>query len=335
MIKVRKGNVMPIKKPKAKSLKPIAKSKSAVRAPAKKNAVAPAKASVNNPSLLSWLFVAAKPIDWKKYSLRIILSVIGFFAAMSILTAMMIKMNFAMHEMETLSSFWQRLAVFPMSFIADFMMHPVQSIFTLLSIALIGAFVFMPRQTLDRRGFVAAHILGVFLALLAIVPIYLTSGRISTYLLAIVMFFGGLLSYAGAVGYARGEGLSKWATILSFPFGYSFLFYSGMFLPQTKSGPSLRIKFDWYSKLLDFLLLTTNGLIVLVAAEVLSLIIFPYPWAILFGIIFASLALSIGRDKIYENLNGFVWMSAILNVAMLIGVVALFELRPYYAYILG
>lgn len=284
-------------------------------------------------SILKWLFNPETPINFRRYSASILYFVLGFFVVMSVVTALLAGLQFKMMGIDAPVSFLQRLVFFPASLWFGLLQTPFQILFTIICLGLIGAFVFMPRAQLERKQFTATYIAGIVLIALALLPIVLLSGKVSSSLMTLVsvaLFLGIILAYGSTARHMASRGVSKCATILSFPFGYSFFMYSGLFLPQNEKPVSLKIK--WYDQFINFLLYSKYGIMTLAAAEVISLLVFPYPWAILLGIIFVSLIASIGLKRTAESLRGFGFMTAVINILFIIGIIYIVERSPQYMY---
>ncbi len=282
-------------------------------------------------SIFSWAFSAEKPINWKKYAGAILMFIIATIVVISLLSALSMKMQLAaypevMAVHSEMINFWSRVSMFPTFLIGIAHVQPISFILITLLFVLVGAFAFMPRATLGRKSFVAAHLTALFWTSVSTgVLLALKRGPIElSALLVSILLVSSILLYVSTVSFARGLNISKWKMILSFPFGYTFFNLTGFFLP-TKSADNVSIKYSWYNKLIDFLIGTKPGLISMAILEIAALILFPYPWAIFLASTFAAIALIAGFNKTAKNISALSWIPVIVNIALIVSGFVLFE----------
>lgn len=285
-------------------------------------------------TLLSWIFSPMRPIDWKKYSYRIATFVFGVIISASILGALSMNLQLAVNPefaaMNPSIDFWSRLSMFPTFLLGLITINPLAFIMMILILTLLGAFAFMPRQNLSRKSFLA--ISWTMTAWLSIASILIFAFKqISLPILAIVtaiMFISIVTMYSAIVNFANGLKIQKWKIILAFPFGYSFYKLIGYFLPVQKSGTELKIKYNWYNKFIDFLITQKLGIAFLIAFEVSSLTIFPYPWSIFISGAFLVGVLMLGVKNMINKIPTLAWIPVITNIVILISGIVVFEFFP-------
>jgi hypothetical protein len=173
-------------------------------------------------------------------------------------------------------------------------------------IFLIGMFAVMPRKPLDRKSFVAILWTSLFLivvlgGLMWAVQKYINVDGLdpagSLAACATALSFGLLIAvavtlfafFACVACFARGMGVSKAMIALGFPLGWSLYEYAGHFVRDGRP-QVVKIKYNWYARLIEFFLNTTKGQIILwlVAAGLLVMNIFQQKWSFFIPVFFAA-----------------------------------------------
>ena len=275
--------------------------------------------------MLSWFFKPDLTQGWKKWLLRAGLFAVAFLVAVFFLGVVGIQAEFASAG-AVVPTFRQTAEIVA----ALALQQPFSVLVFAAALYAIGMFLFMPRRYLDKTGFAALYIPFTLLCFVMTFALLLAAKYEREFqnpaiMLSICMglmlaVFAGMV--ASVVCYARKNGISRTALFLSFPFGLTFYELAGLFLPSKDKDRIITIKANWYRALIDFLLFTKNGQIIL-AAGYLAMFSVSYspnaPFAtFLPGLIMVALfaALYFGKTQwLSNNMKKMSWLAVIENAA--------------------
>ncbi|MDR1071316.1 MAG: hypothetical protein LBL21_01580 [Rickettsiales bacterium] len=274
----------------------------------------PAAAGEPKTTILKWFFTPDTKQGLGKWTLRAGLFTVGCFAFAILISAFMLRGQLIAKGMppipllDTIKLVALALAESPLRFFV-----------VLVANYAFGMFAFMPRKPLDRTGYVAVHWTSLALCLATAAATLLMDEYMKGSGLIIIPFvllmLEGIAYIAAVACYALKHGLPKLATFLSFPFGFALYVYAGHFLPAKDKERTIEIKYGWYRRLIDFVLNTTNGQIVLALIFLASFAVGPSWFEALAIALFGGLYFWKGGKWILGKLPKLSWAAVALNVA--------------------
>ena len=271
--------------------------------------------------ILSWLFVPDTKQGIWKWCLRAGLFAAAFWTLTLCFSVTGLQERFVEAGLSA-PSFWTAAGIVAEATLAKWLEM------ILLAVAVyfaVGMFMFMPRQRLDRHSFFAALLTFlswgiVSAALITLVREFLMG--LSDYVfpfvtlpLAVLAFITIIAVFAAVACWGKKIGVSAAALLLSFPFGWSLFEWMGFFLPFKDGGRAIRIKYNWYGKLVDFLLDDKRGQMLMAFVIIAIFAISPTPWEAFMIVFFGGLYFWKKPSWMIGRVGMLSWVAATLNVA--------------------
>ena len=309
------------------------KKTAAAKAVLKKTPVKEAAPKEKAGGMLSWLFVPDIKQGWGRWCLRAGLFMAAFWVLTLGISVLELQARFAEAGLGAVP-FWTAAGI-----VFDATLSKLVSTI-LLTCAVyfaVGMFAFMPRRRLDRHSFFAAILTFLSWGLVSAGLITLAKEHLlelSDYVfplvilpLAVLAFISIVAVFAAVACWAKKINVSGAALFLSFPFGWSLFEWTGFFLPFKDGSRAIQIKYNWYKKLVDFMLDNVQGQILMALVIVAIFGISPSPWEAFMIVFFGGLYFWKKPAWLQTQVAMLSWVAAALNIAAIAGSI-------YYANVL-